>query len=53
MKVFVEKYLKLSSELKDKKGEINDLMILGQINIQGGEYDKGKDHFIKALELAE
>lgn len=29
MKVFVEKYLKLSSELKDKKGEINALMKLG------------------------
>lgn len=29
MKIFVEKYLKLSEELRDKKGEINALMKMG------------------------
>lgn len=33
MKDFVEKYLKLISELRDKKGEIKALMKMGQLNI--------------------
>ena len=34
MKVFVEKYMKLSNELKDKKGEMNALIKLGQITVK-------------------
>jgi hypothetical protein len=33
MKVFVEKYLKLSNELKDKKGEIKAFVKMGTLNL--------------------
>ncbi len=53
MKVFVEKYLKLSNELKDKKGEIKAFVKMGTLNLQGGEFEKGREHFLRALEMAE
>lgn len=33
MRVFIEKYMKLSEGLNDRKGELNGLIKMGQINI--------------------
>jgi hypothetical protein len=49
MKVFIEKYLSLTSELKDKNGEIKGLLKMGNISIKNGEFSQGREVFEKAL----
>ncbi len=53
MKLFIEKYMKLSKDLKDKKGEINAHMKMGMLTSNRGEYEEGRDNFLKALELSD
>ena len=53
MKIFVEKYLKLSSELKDEKAEMEGCLKLGMISSTKKNFEEGKENFRRALELAE
>lgn len=53
MKIFVEKYLKLSEEMQDDKGEMEGFLKLGMISSTKKNYEEGKEQFRKALELAE
>ena len=53
MKLFVEKYLKLSAEMKDHKGEMEGCLKLGMISSTKKDFEQGKDNFRRALQLAE
>jgi len=53
MKLFIDKYLHLSKELRDKQGEINAHIKLGLLQANKKEFEEGRDNFFKALELAE
>lgn len=53
MKLFVEKYLKLSEEMNDSKGEMEGSLKLGLINSTKKNFQEGKEKFKKALQLAE
>lgn len=52
MKIFVEKYLKLSEEMQDSKGEMEGSLKLGVINSTKKNFEEGREKFKKALELA-
>jgi len=52
MKIFVEKYLKLSAEMKDDRGEMAGCLQLGMISSTKKNFEEGKDNFRRALELA-
>ena len=45
MKMFVERYLELSNELKYRKGESGAYMQLGEILTQQGDYEQSVNHF--------
>jgi hypothetical protein len=45
--------MKLSKDLKDRKGEINAHMKMGMLTSNRGEYEEGRDNFLKALELSD
>ena len=53
LKMFVERYLELSSELKYRKGESGAFMQLGELLTQQGDFDKGTQHFYRAMKIAE
>ena len=53
MKLFVEKYLKLSSELRDENAEMEGCLKLGMISSTKKNFEEGKENFRRALELAE
>ena len=53
MKVFVEKYLKLSKEMKNVEGEMNATFKLGLLSGSKRNFEEGKQNFVKALKLAE
>ncbi len=40
-------------DLRDKKGELNAHLKLGLLTANKGEYEEGKENFVKALELAD
>ena len=45
MKLFIEKYMKLSRELKDKKGEMNAHLKMGLLTANKGNFEEGKENF--------
>ena len=49
MKIFVEKYLKLSEEMQDTKGEMEGALKLGLINSTKKNFEEGKEKFRRAL----
>lgn len=53
LKMFVERYLELSSELKYRKGESGAFMQLGELLTQQKDYDTGTKHFYRAMKIAE
>ena len=53
MKIFIEKYLQLTTELKDKNGEVKGLLKMGNLQMKNGEFQQGKEIFLKALQIAE
>ena len=53
LKMFVERYLELSSELKYRKGESGAYMQLGELLTQQKDYDTGTKHFYRAMKIAE
>ena len=53
MKMFVERYLELSNELKYRKGESGAYMQLGEILTQQGDYDSSTKHFYRAMKISE
>jgi hypothetical protein len=53
MKMFVERYLELSNELKYRKGESGAYMQLGEILTQQGDYEQSVNHFYRAMKITD
>ena len=53
LQMFVERYLELSSELKNRDGESGAYMQLGELMTQKGDFDSSTKHFYRAMKLAD
>lgn len=53
MKMFAERYLSLSHELKNKKGQSGAYQQLGNISFKIGDYDTSTKSYYRALKIAE
>jgi tetratricopeptide (TPR) repeat protein len=53
LKMFAERYLSLSHELKNKKGESGAYQQLGNISFKIGDYDTSTKSYYRALKIAE
>jgi hypothetical protein len=53
LKMFVERYLNLSQEMKNRKGEGDSYAQLGNISVQQGDFESGTRHFYRAMKIAE
>ena len=53
MTVFIDKYIKLAHDINDKGGELKAQLKMGQVTSLIGDFQAGRESFLKALELAE
>ena len=53
LKMFAERYLTLSHELKNRKGESGAYNQLGNISLSLGDYDTSTKNFYRAMKIAE
>lgn len=53
LKMFAERYLTLSHELKNRKGESGAYQQLGNISLSVGDYDTSTKNFYRAMKIAE
>lgn len=53
MKMFVERYLTLSNELRNRKGESGAYLQLGNLSFSQGDYGESSKQFYKAMKIAE
>ena len=53
LKMFVERYLNLSQEMKNRKGEGDSYAQLGNIATSQGDFEGGTRHFYRAMKIAE
>jgi tetratricopeptide (TPR) repeat protein len=53
LKMFAERYLALSHELKNRKGESGAYQQLGNISLSVGDYDTSTKNFYRAMKIAE
>ncbi|CAG9314723.1 unnamed protein product [Blepharisma stoltei] len=53
LKMFAERYLALSHELKNRKGESGAYQQLGNISFSVGDYDSSTKNYYRAMKIAE
>ncbi len=53
MKLFVEKYLQLAASSNDQRAQMEGSLKLAVISTAKRNFQEGKDHFRRALELAQ
>lgn len=53
LQMFVERYLSLSAELKDRRGEGSAHAQLGNIGAETGSYEKSQGHFYRAMKIGQ
>ncbi|KAL4429327.1 hypothetical protein ABPG74_002313 [Tetrahymena malaccensis] len=53
MTVFIDKYIKLTQDMKDENGELKAQLKMGQVTSMIGNFEQGKQSFLRALQLAE
>ncbi|OMJ94639.1 hypothetical protein SteCoe_2130 [Stentor coeruleus] len=53
LKMFAERYLNLSHELKNRKGESGAYQQLGNISLSLGDFDTSTKNFYRAMKIAE
>lgn len=53
MAVFIDKYIKLTQDMKDDNGELKAQLKMGQVTSLIGNFETGRDSFLRALQLAE
>lgn len=53
MKMFVDRYLELSNELKYRKGESGAYMQLGEILTRQEDYEQAVNHFYRAMKITD
>lgn len=53
MTVFIDKYIKLTQDMKDQNGELKAQLKMGQVTSLIGDFESGRESFRRALQLAE